>query len=179
MTSIESVSHDELRGWLDAGYARAVRTAYLILGHREDAEDAVQEAYLRAWRFRGSLARSSSFQPWLYRVIVNACNSTLRREIPRRLRTADDELELAESPGGDPTGVAEEHEIAIAVRSLPERLRTVVVLKYYADLSETEIAETIGRPAGTVKSRLHEARRRLAEHPLVRAPLVEEGDIAR
>jgi RNA polymerase sigma-70 factor (ECF subfamily) len=52
-----------------------------------------------------------------------------------------------------------------ALQDLPIALRVVVVLRYYADLSEREIATAIGRPPGTVKSRLHEARRRLAEHP--------------
>ena len=65
----------ELRTWLEEGYASSVRTAYLILGNRLDAEDAVQESFLRAWKFRESLSSDSSFKPWLYRVVVNTCNS--------------------------------------------------------------------------------------------------------
>ncbi|MGB7105072.1 MAG: RNA polymerase sigma factor, partial [Acidimicrobiales bacterium] len=70
----------DLAIWLEEGYPQSVRTAYLILGNRLDAEDAVQEAFLRAWKFRDALAKESSFKPWLYRVVVNACNSKLRQE---------------------------------------------------------------------------------------------------
>ena len=86
------VDVDELRTWLEDGYASSVRTAYLILGNRSDAEDAVQESFLRAWKFRDSLVTGASFKPWLYRVVVNTCNSKLRKEIPHRTRrrTVDD-----------------------------------------------------------------------------------------
>jgi len=62
------------------GYASSVRTAYLILGNRPDAEDAVQESFLRAWKFRDSLATGSSFKPWLYRVV----GQHLQLEAPQR-----------------------------------------------------------------------------------------------
>ncbi len=61
----DSVGVDELRSWLEDGYAGSLRTAYLIMGNRLDAEDAVQEAYLQAWRHRNSLVKKSSFKPWL------------------------------------------------------------------------------------------------------------------
>src|SRR5580700_9810126 len=82
---------DDLEDWLRDGYARSFRTACLILGNRSDAEEAVQEAYLRAWRFRASLASGSDVRPWLYRVVVNTCNSKLRQEIPHRDRRSGDE----------------------------------------------------------------------------------------
>src|SRR5215469_14021510 len=84
------VEHD-LAEWLDEGYVASFRTACLILGNRADAEEAVQDAYLRAWRFRDSLSDVPSIQPWLYRVVVNACYSKLRQEIPHRDRRAADE----------------------------------------------------------------------------------------
>ncbi len=155
---------DDLEAWLRERYPQSVRTAYLILGNRLDAEDAVQEAFLRAWRFRASLSKESSFQPWLYRVVVNTCNSKLRREIPRRdLRDAS---ELGDVPAADAEGRLDlRHDVRDALADLPTHLRVVVVLRYFADLSEREIAIAIGRKQGTVKSRLHEARRRLAAHP--------------
>ena len=82
----DTLDVDELRTWLEDGYASSVRTAYLILGNRPDAEDAVQESFLRAWKFRDSLATGSNFKPWLYRVVVNTCNSKLRKDIPHRIR---------------------------------------------------------------------------------------------
>jgi RNA polymerase sigma-70 factor, ECF subfamily len=160
------VDVDELRTWLADGYASSVRTAYLILGNRPDAEDAVQESFLRAWKFRDSLEMGASFKPWLYRVVVNTCNSKLRKDIPHRLRRRPeddlDEVAALEDPLGR---VALTNDVMTALKDLPAHLRIVVVLRYYADLSERDIAVVIGRQPGTVKSRLNEARSRLAVHP--------------
>jgi len=160
----------DLGAWLASGYPQSVRTAYLILGNRLDAEDAVQEAYLRAWKSRDSLDNEFSFKPWLYRVVVNSCNSKLRTEIPHRdRRSSADHLDDAMSDDDVSTRFALSHDVFSALGALPAHLRIVVVLRYYADLSEQEIAVAIGRQPGTVKSRLHEARRRLAEHPALRS----------
>src|SRR6516165_7785137 len=80
----------ELAEWLHEGYVTSFRTACLILGNRADAEEAVQDAYLRAWRFRHSLSAVPSIRPWLSRVVVNSCYSKLRSEIPHRDRRAAD-----------------------------------------------------------------------------------------
>ena len=161
---------NDLEAWLEEGYPRSFRTACLILGNRFDAEEAVQEAYLRAWRFRSSLTGESDIKPWLYRIVVNSCNSKLRREIPHRdRRSGDDELAGKSTIGDTPTRVALSQDIVRALQDLPLHLRVVVVLRYYADLSEREIATAIGRRQGTVKSRLHEARRLLAEHPALQS----------
>jgi RNA polymerase sigma-70 factor (ECF subfamily) len=164
----------QLAEWLEEGYVPSFRTACLILGNRSDAEEAVQEAFLRAWRFRDSLADVPSIRPWLYRVVVNSCYSKLRREIPHRDRRAGDEplADLA-AEGAGPEASAERGEVAdtvlAALARLPMSLRVPVVLRYYADLSERDIARAIGRRQGTVKSRLHEARRRLAADPSLSA----------
>jgi RNA polymerase sigma-70 factor (ECF subfamily) len=160
------VDVDELRTWLEDGYASSVRTAYLILGNRPDAEDAVQESFLRAWKFRDSLVTGASFKPWLYRVVVNTCNSKLRKEIPHRTRRrSDDDLDDV-ATDEDPIGrVSLTNDVMTALKDLPAHLRIVVVLRYYVDLSERDIAVVIGRQPGTVKSRLNEARSRLAVHP--------------
>ena len=160
----------QLAEWLEEGYVPSFRTACLILGNRADAEEAVQEAFLRAWRFRDSLADVPSLRPWLYRVVVNSCYSKLRREIPHRdRRAADEPLAHLPAQGAGPEASAERGEVADAVLAalarLPLSLRVPVVLRYYADLSERDIARAIGRRPGTVKSRLHEARRRLAADP--------------
>lgn len=172
----------ELAEWLEEGYVASFRTACLILGNRADAEEAVQDAYLRAWRFRDSLSGVPSIRPWLYRVVVNSCYSKLRREIPHRdRRTGDEPLARLPEPGGDPEARAEQSEVAQtvlgALQRLPVSLRIPVVLRYYADLSERDIALAIGRRQGTVKSRLHEARRRLADDPALSA-LAGAGDTA-
>jgi RNA polymerase sigma-70 factor (ECF subfamily) len=155
-----------LEGWLEERYATSFRTACLILGNRQDAEEAVQEAFLRAWRFRDSLPSGSECRRWLYRVVVNTCYSKLRTEIPHRDRRANaDALDGVSASEDAASDLAISHDVLTALRDLPVALRVVVVLRYYADLSEREIATAIGRAPGTVKSRLHEARRRLATHP--------------
>jgi RNA polymerase sigma-70 factor (ECF subfamily) len=164
---------------LEESYPQSVRTAYLILGNRPDAEDAVQEAFLRAWKFRNSLAKETSIRPWLYRVVVNTCNSKLRQDIPRRERSDPDlDLDIAPQDVEETDRFAATNDITRALKDLPAHLRIVIVLRYYAELSEREIAIAIGRKPGTVKSRLHEARRRLADHPALRddtiAPASEE-----
>lgn len=165
-----STSPDDLELWLEEGYPQSVRTAYLILGNRPDAEDAVQEAFLRAWKFRHSLSKESSFKPWLYRVVVNTCNSKLRKEIPHRDRRSDEEqLENVDLRDTIPERIAISNDVLSALKDLPVHLRVVVVLRYYADLSEREIAIAIDRKSGTVKSRLNEARRQLALHPALRS----------
>jgi RNA polymerase sigma-70 factor (ECF subfamily) len=160
---------DDLAQWLEEGYPQSVRTAYLILGNRADAEDAVQEAFLRAWKFRNALAKETSVRPWLYRVVVNTCNSKLRQEIPRRERhDSEHDLDATLAEHDTTDRFAATSDVARALKDLPLHLRVVVVLRYYADLNEREIAIAIGRKPGTVKSRLHEARRRLADHPALR-----------
>jgi RNA polymerase sigma-70 factor (ECF subfamily) len=174
----------QLEEWLAEGYVASFRTACLILGNRADAEEAVQDAYLRAWRFRNSLSGVPSIRPWLYRVVVNSCYSKLRSEIPHRDRRADDGP-LAHLPepaerSADPELQAQRSEVAetvlAALQRLPVSLRVPVVLRYYADLSERDIALAIGRRQGTVKSRLHEARRRLADDPALSALAGGAGD---
>jgi len=165
------VSRDpvELSEWLQRGYAPAFRTACLILHNRADAEEAVQEAFLRAWRFRAAVPAGEGVQPWLYRVVVNACLSKLRTENRHRARTgaaADAELvEMASGP--ESLAVAGDTQRAVigALAELPEHLRVVVALRYYAGLSEREIAAVIRRRPGTVKSRLHDAKARLGADP--------------
>jgi len=175
---VDSASNEIVRGdpedvarleaWLADGYAKSFRTACLILGNPADAEEAVQEAFLRAWRFRDSLPGGVDVRRWLYRVVVNSCNSKLRTEIPHRDRRGRDDALESVIDTGAATSVAASTDLLAALGDLPVALRTVVVLRYFADLSEREIATAIGRPVGTVKSRLHEARRQLASHPALR-----------
>src|ERR1700748_63403 len=140
---------EPLGEWVGVRYAKAYRTAVLICRNPADAEEAVQDAFLRAWRFRDALPTDERRDAWLYRVLVNACYSKLRREVPRRERERDrldgDSVHAAttESPelGAERTALADA--LASTLRDLPEGLRVVVVLRYFADLSEREIAIAI------------------------------------
>lgn len=162
---------DSLERWLAEGYAPAYRTAYLILRNPADAEEAVQEAFLRAWRFRAAIPAGDGIRPWLYRVVVNACLSRLRSERSRR-NSADAFADLAavtaeDEPGPEAVALRSDVQAAVleALGSLPEHLRVVVVLRYYAQLNEREIAAAIHRRPGTVKSRLHDAKALLGSDP--------------
>ncbi|MCL4449531.1 MAG: RNA polymerase sigma factor [Actinobacteria bacterium] len=166
----ESDMEEKLERCIKDSYVPAFRTACFILGNPSDAEEALQEAFLRAWRFRAALTNESNLRPWLYRVVVNACFSRLRKEIPQRERRTNDDLlqQLATSvgvPEVEITGSELRQAVLNALEGLPLNLRIPVILRYYAGLSEQEIATAIRRRQGTVKSRLHEARRRLAEYP--------------
>jgi RNA polymerase sigma-70 factor (ECF subfamily) len=173
-----------LEAWLDASYAKAYRTAVLLCGNPDDAREAVQDAFLRAWRFRDSLPDGAGRDPWLYRVIVNACYSKLRKEVPRRVRERDrvDEHDGLCATADGPEAAAMQSELAGAVtaalHTLPDTLRVPVVLRYWVGLSEREIALAIRRRPGTVKSRLHEARRRLMHEPSL-VGFAEELGVAR
>jgi RNA polymerase sigma-70 factor (ECF subfamily) len=137
-----------------------------------DAEDAVQEAFLRVWRFRDAIPPGEGRRPWLYRVVVNACLSRVRSDRVWRERTADDalvNLPAQADPQHDVEDAVLSSCVASAVDRLPDHLRVPVVLRYFTGLAEREIATAIQRRPGTVKSRLSEARRRLAEDPALAA----------
>ena len=173
---------EELERWLAESYTQSFRTACLILRNRADAEEAVQEAFLRAWRFRAAVRDEANVPAWLYRVLVNACCTRLRKEQSLRARldgAADEKLdELAAdepSPEARASDAVAAGTVDRAVAALPEHLRIPVVLRYFSGLSEQEIALAIHRRPGTVKSRLHEARRRLAADPTLGALVAVEG----
>ena len=161
---------DDLDAWLAESYPTAYRTACLVLRSPVDAEDAVQDAFLRVWRFRDAIPGGEGRRAWLYRVVVNACLSRARGD--RVWRERVDEEALGAVPAQtDPQHDAEDAALGRclgqALARLPEHLRVPVVLRYYSGLAEREIAIAIQRRPGTVKSRLSEARRRLAEDPVL------------
>ena len=136
---------------------------YRIMGAEDEARDICQETFLKAYRGLDSFKRESRFSSWLYQIALNLCRDRMRR---RRGRTTvsldelDDEgaalvsrgrpsaLELVEA--GDLSRT-----VAAAVASLPEEQREVIVLKEYQDLTFVEIAEALGVPLSTVKTRLY------------------------
>lgn len=164
----------ELEAWLQEDYARAYRTACLVLRDRHEAEDAVQEAFLRVWRFRDAIPSGEGRRPWLYRVVVNACISRARSQRAHTGRdTGDEALTRLPDRATGPEQRAEQSQLAddvlAALADLPEHLRVPLVLRFWAGLSEKEIALAIERRPGTVKSRLHDARNRLALDPRMTA----------
>ena len=165
---------DDLDDWMRRDYPTAYRTACLVLRDPVDAQDAVQEAFLRVWRFRDAIPEGEGRKAWLYRVVVNACVSRIRAEQSRTGRDVGDAmLGTVEDRAPQPAEHAERSACASAVlealADLPETLRVPLVLRFYAGLSEKEIAVAIDRRPGTVKSRLYDARQRLAMDDRLRA----------
>ncbi|MHB0874489.1 MAG: RNA polymerase sigma factor [Anaerolineae bacterium] len=135
-----------------------VAVAYRLCGDIGAAEDAAQEAFLRAWRGLRGYQPRSPFRNWLYRIATNVTLDTLRRD--RRPVPLQDEL--AADPEHNPERAAERHErsetVRRAVLALPPACRSVLVLREYEGLSYAEIADTLQIPMGTVMSRLSYAR---------------------
>ena len=140
-----------------------VNVVYRMCGDANLAEDAAQEAFIRAWQNLPSYRPQSPFRNWVYRIATNAALDALRRE---REAVDIDALALANSDNG-PEAVVEGAErgerVRQAVLALPPASRAVLVLREYEGLSYREIAETLGIPMGTVMSRLNYARNRLRE----------------
>ena len=169
----------DLEAWLARDYATAYRTACLVLRDPQAAQDAVQEAFLRVVRFRDAVPSGDGRNAWLYRVVVNACLSRLRAERARtRLDVGPAALEALPDLRPDPALAAERaglaEDVVAALADLPEHLRVPLVLRFYAGLSEKEIAVAVERRPGTVKSRLWEARRRLALDPRLSAWVTDD-----
>jgi RNA polymerase sigma-70 factor (sigma-E family) len=131
-------------------YPRLVRLAYLLVDTTEHAEEAVQDAFARAYP---KWDRIQNHDAYMRTAVVNACRRVQRRRmlVRRTPQHRPDDAVL----GAD--------HIADVVRGLPLRLRQVIVLRYYLQLSDAEIADTLNLPPGTVKSTLHRARARLRE----------------
>lgn len=144
----------------------AVRTAYLIVRDWSVAEDAAQEAFVRAYGSIRTFRRGEPFAPWLYRIVVN--------EAKRLAARANRVTTVSEVPNDVLAAVTETLEETVALRErkrvlwsalqlLSDDHRAVLVLKYFNHFSETDIAAVLALPQSTVKSRLYTARQRLAE----------------
>ena len=132
----------------------ALRLAYLLTGDRELAEDLAQEAFVRVARRLTGLRNADSVRWYLRRTVVNLVNSHLRRQrVERAYMPA-----LASSVAGlSATDVVTKQVVRDAIAQLSARQRAVVVLRYYQDLTDQQIASVLGCPVGTVKSALHRA----------------------
>jgi len=145
--------------WVTEHQPVVFRAAYLILRDRSGAEDVAQETFIRAFRSFERTDPGEAVRPWLYRIAVN----TALNELRRRKREANAYLRAVGPDTTDPTAASETRSIvADAIDKLPDNLRVAVICRYFLDLSEQEMASVIGVRPGTVKSRLHLARKALA-----------------
>ena len=145
---------------LDQDGDQCFAIAHRILRDVERAQDAVQQAFLLAWRELPRLRDPERFSPWLHRLLVNACYEEHRRR--RRWISRIQALPVEGPLGADPTGSVDDRDaLDRAFLRLSPQHRAVFVLHHHAGLPLAEIAEIVGVPVGTVKSRLHHAIRTL------------------
>jgi RNA polymerase sigma-70 factor (ECF subfamily) len=167
---IERAKHGDVRSYeqlVERYQGIAVRTAYLVTRASQDAEDAAQEAFVKAYYALSRFRDGAPFRPWLLRIVTNEASNRVR-SARRRERLA---LRVAERdrPSGDaapsPEAAALEGErdrlLLDAVARLPRRDQQVIAYRYFLDLSEAEMAQALGVRPGTVKSRLSRAMGRL------------------
>ncbi|MBX3274158.1 MAG: sigma-70 family RNA polymerase sigma factor [Sandaracinaceae bacterium] len=161
---------------------RVYACAVSMLGDGGDADDAVQETFVRAWRAIARFDGRSQLSTWLYRVCVNVCLNHIRK------RKRHDAADLADprvpEPKADPTQGSNDPRhalearqlqgrIAEAVGGLSESLRTTVIMVLVDGMPQKEVAEILGCSEGTIAWRIHEARRRLR---IALADTADDGD---
>jgi len=152
--------------------------AYRTIGREEDARDVCQETFLRAFRALPKFRREAKFSSWLYRIALNLCRDWARKERRAPLVQLPEDLDLMEMVvSAEPSESIEDlvarkdltRRVEKAMALLPEEQRTAIVLKEYHGLTFQEIADLVGCPLSTVKTRLYQGltvlRRELARSP--------------
>lgn len=142
---------------------RLFRFAFRLLKDRAEAEDAVQETFLRVYRALDTYRPDGFFSSWIYRITLNECRRRLRGRRP----TLPLEYSMVSDTHPDPQAAVmtnERHrQLRFALETLPEHYRIVMVLFYFEDMSVDEISRTLGISISAVKVRLHRGRDRLAK----------------
>jgi RNA polymerase sigma-70 factor (ECF subfamily) len=153
----------------------AWRFSTAVCGHADDAEDAMQEALIKTYRYVGHIREPEAFRPWLYRTVRNACLMGRRKKAgePARLQSLEDVLPGrdgstrldAPDPGKNPEQLADNaglrRRLRRAMRTLPGPYRAIVFLREMEGLSTREVARVMGISEDNVKTRLHRARLQL------------------
>jgi len=155
---------------LQPHYAEAVRLAYGMLRNSALAEDASQEAALRAWRSRRNLREDSELRPWFLAIVANCCRDVWRSSWWRLAGARAADTPEPAAPGGGEQCEAI-YDLRDALRRLGHRDRLVIVLRYYLDLSHEEVAAVTGMKVTAVRARASRALRRL------RVDLAAEEDV--
>lgn len=166
---------------------RAVRTAYLITRDRQQAEDIVQDAFIRAYERISQLRPGNPFGPWFLRIVANdALKAAHRGRRWMAFPVDDDALDAMEETSAAAPGPEEillenemRDEVWAALGALSPEQRTLLVLRYFLEWREIELADWLEMPIGTVKWRLHEARRKLRVLVSVPTPTAPPEPIAR
>lgn len=166
---------------LVARYTMRAHRAAFLLGAGEEADDIVQEAFVKAFRNLRSFRAGEPFAPWLLRIVRNETKNLLRSRQRRsalwkRFSTAEADLTAGPDPAEEVLADQRRTELLAAVNALPERERRVLTCRYFLDLSEAETARVLGWPLGSVKSRTFRALRRLRGLLATAQEGVSDGD---
>lgn len=161
----------------------AFRTAYLITRDAAEAEDAAQEAFVKAYYALDRFRIEAPLRPWLLRIVANEARNRrtrMSRQASLRLRvTASSQGagQLLPSPESAALGLEQRQLLLEAIESLREEDRLVIIYRYFLELSEAEIAEALGCARGTVKSRLSRALARLRQRLAPEAQPEPRGEL--
>jgi RNA polymerase sigma factor (sigma-70 family) len=145
------------------------RTAYLITGNKEIANDVLQEVFISVWKSRHTYDSSKGkLTTWLHRITVNECSRGKTRKVSATVSLEEKGIDLPEmkhqsQPDEILVSKMEYEQLLRAMNALDSKHRSVLVLRYFNDLSYQEIAEALEIPLGTVKSRLNQSLRYLKE----------------
>jgi RNA polymerase sigma-70 factor (ECF subfamily) len=172
LTEQELVSH--ARRGENAAWAELIRLheeavfrlAYLHLADPAEAEDAAQECFIRAYRNLNRFDAARPLRPWLLRIVSNLALNRMRsvgRYLAALQRAAQQQPPMAVGPDAKSDEETESRELWSTVRMLPERMQTVLYLRYFLELSLDETAQALNLAEGTVKSQTHRALEKLRE----------------
>ena len=171
MTDVEKWQSGDMAAFeaLFRDYEKLVfKTAYLITGNRDRAQDVLQEVFIAVWNSRRSYdPNKGKLTTWLHRITVNQCSKGKVRTDPAIVPLENKEIDALGTGGSRPDDILvskmEYEKLLKAMDSLDTKHRSVLVLRYFNDLSYQEIAESLGIPLGTVKSRINHSLRCLKE----------------
>jgi RNA polymerase sigma-70 factor (ECF subfamily) len=158
MAAVASGDETALTALIDR-YAARVH-AYLLRhsNSREDADDLLQETWVRVARSARSFDTARRFRSWIYGIATNLARDLFRRRMTRERALRTLAMNPPATSGADS---ADRGELRERIAELPENMRAVLLLRYYEGMSEAEMAEALNIPRGTIKSRLHASLRRL------------------
>ena len=155
------------RSAIDQAVDRYSKPLYAFIlrmtAERETAEDVFQETWVRVIRNIGSFRGDAKFSTWLFQIALNLCRNLARQKSRRTYVDIDQADQLSEEPEADGRDPLLSRKIKKLVASLPDKMREVIVLRFYHDRTDQEIAEITGLPPGTIKSRIFRGMNMLRE----------------
>lgn len=157
--------HDKFRRLIEPLFDKMYSSAYRLTGSRENAEDLLQDTFLKAYRSIGKFEEGTNPGAWVYTIMRNTFLNEIRSKKTREVLLFDDETvarlaDTAESPQSEEKM---DEELQAVLNSLPDDMREALVAREINGLSYQEIADTMKLPVGTVKSRINRAREALKE----------------